>query len=54
MLVRRIKYKNGRVVYRKTSLLYKIKYYEDLIYIIVFGLGLITVLIFLSLGFIRF
>lgn len=54
MLIRKIKYKNGREIYRKTGLLDKIKHYEDLVYGVVFGLGLITVLVFLLLGFIRF
>ena len=54
MLVRKIKYENGREIYRKTNILYKIKYYEDLIDSVVFGLALIAILVFLLLGFIRF
>lgn len=54
MQIRKIKYKNGREIYRKTSLLDKIKYYEDLIYGVVFGLGLIAVIVFVFVGFIRF
>lgn len=54
MKIRKIKYKNGREIYRKTSLLDKIKYYEDLIYGIVFGLGLIAVIVFVFVGFIKF
>ena len=54
MKIRKIKYKNGREIYRKTSLLEKIKYYEDLIYGVVFGLGLIAIIVFVFIGFIRF
>ena len=54
MLIIKIKYRNGREVYRKTSLLEKIKYYEDLIYGVVFGLGLIAVIVFMFIGFINF
>ena len=54
MQIRKIKYKNGREIYRKRSLLDKIKYYEDLIYGIVFGLGLIAVIVFVFVGFIKF
>lgn len=54
MQIRKIKYKNGREIYRKTSLLDKIKYYEDLVYGVVFGLGLIAVIVFVFVGFIRF
>ena len=54
MLVRKIKYENGREIYRRTNILDKIKYYEDLIYSVVFGLALIAILVFLLLGFIRF
>lgn len=54
MLMRKIKYKNGREIYRRANFFDKIKYYEDLIYGIIFGLGLITVLVFLLLGFIKF
>ena len=54
MQIRKIKYKNGREIYRKRSLLDKIKYYEDLIYGVVFGLGLIAVIVFVFVGFIRF
>ena len=54
MKIRKIKYKNGREIYRKISLLDKIKYYEDLIYSIVFGLGLIAVIVFVFVGFIKF
>lgn len=54
MQIRKIKCKNGREIYRKTSLLDKIKYYEDLIYGVVFGLGLIAVIVFVFVGFIRF
>lgn len=54
MQIRKIKYKNGREIYRKTSLLDKIKYYEDLIYGVIFGLGLIAVIVFIFVGFIRF
>lgn len=54
MLIRKIKYRNGREIYRKKSLLDKIKYYEDLIYGVVFGLGLIAVIVFVFVGFIKF
>ena len=54
MLVRKIKYKNGREVYRRTSFLDKVKYYEDLIYSIVFAFGLVVVLAFILVGFIKF
>ena len=54
MQIRKIKYKNGREIYRKRSLLDKIKYYEDLIYGVVFGLGLIAIIVFVFVGFIRF
>ena len=54
MLIRKIKYKNGREIYRRTSFLDKVKYYEDFIYIVVFGLGLIAVIVFVLLGFIKF
>lgn len=54
MQIRKIKYKNGREIYRKRSLLDKIKYYEDLIYGVVFGLGLIAVIVFVFVGFIKF
>ena len=54
MLVRKIKYKNGREIYRRINILDKIKYYEDLVYSVVFGLALIAILVFLLLGFIRF
>lgn len=54
MQIRKIKYKNGREIYRKTSLLDKIKYYEDLVYGVIFGLGLIAVIVFIFVGFIRF
>lgn len=54
MLIRKINYKNGREIYRKRSLIDKIKYYEDLIYGIVFGIGLIAVIVFVFVGFIRF
>ena len=54
MLVRKIKYKNGREIYRKTNILDKVKYYEDLIYGVVFGLGLIAVIVFLLTGLINF
>ena len=50
MLVRKIKYRNGREVYRKTGLLEKIKYYEDLIYGIVFAGGIIAVIVFMFIG----
>lgn len=54
MQIRKIKYKNGREIYKRTNILDKIKYYEDLIYGIVFGLGLIAVIVFILLGFIKF
>ena len=54
MLIRKIKYKNGREIYRKTSLLDKIENYADLIYSFVFGLGLIAVIVFVFVGFIKF
>ena len=54
MQIRKIKYKNGREIYRKTSLLDKIEYYADLIYSFVFGLGLIAIIVFVFVGFIRF
>lgn len=54
MLIKKIKYKNGREIYKKRSLLDKIKYCEDLIYSIVFGLGLIAVIVFVFVGFIKF
>ena len=54
MLVRKIKYKNGREIYRKTNILDKVKYYEDLIYSVVFGLALIAVIVFLLTGLINF
>ncbi|MEE0886280.1 MAG: hypothetical protein UIB61_05180 [Treponema sp.] len=54
MLIRKIKYKNGREIYRRTSFLDKVKYYEDLIYIVVFGLGLIAIIVFVFVGFIKF
>ena len=54
MQIRKIKYKNGREIYRKKSLLDKIKYYEDLIYGVVFGLGLIAIIVFVFVGFIKF
>lgn len=53
MIVKKIKYRNGREVYRKTGLLEKIKYYEDLIYAIVFACGFITVIVFMLIGFIK-
>ena len=54
MQIRKIKYKNGREIYRKINILDKVKYYEDLIYGVVFGLGLIAVIVFVFVGFIRF
>ena len=54
MQIRKIKYKNGREIYRKTNILDKVKYYEDLIYGVVFGLGLIAVIVFVFVGFIKF
>ena len=54
MIVKKTKFKNGREIYRKADFLEKIKYYEDLIYSIVFGLGLIAVIVFVLLGFIKF
>ena len=54
MLIRKIKYKNGREIYRRTGFLDKVKYYEDLIYIVVFGLGLIAIIVFVFVGFIKF
>lgn len=50
MLVRKIKYRNGREVYRKTDLLEKIKYYEDLIYSCFFAGGIIAVIVFMFIG----
>lgn len=54
MLVRKIKYKNGREIYRRTSFLDKVKYYEDLIYSIIIIFGLVTVLVFVLVDFIKF
>ena len=54
MLVRKIKYKNGREIYRRTSFLDKVKYYEDLIYSIIVAFGLVAVLVFILVGFIKF
>lgn len=54
MLVRKIKYKNGREVYRRTSFLDKVKYYEDLIYGIIVAFELVVVLVFILVGFIKF
>lgn len=54
MIIRRIKYKNGRTIYKRTGLMDKIKYYEDTIYSIVFVIGIITVLVFIITGLIRF
>ena len=54
MQIRKIKYKNGREIYRKTNILDKVKYYEDLVYGVVFGLGLIAVIVFVFVGFIKF
>ena len=54
MQIKKIKYKNGREIYKKRSLLDKIKYYEDLIYGVVFGLGLIAIIVFVLVGFIKF
>lgn len=50
MLVRKIKYINGREVYRKTALLEKIKYYEDLIYGVVFAGSIVAVIVFMFIG----
>ena len=54
MKIRKINYKNGREIYRKTNILDKVKYYEDLIYSVVFGIGLIAVIVFVFVGFIKF
>ena len=54
MKIIKIKYKNGREIYRKTSLLDKIEYYADLIYGVIFGLGLIAIIVFVFVGFIKF
>ena len=54
MLIRKIKYKNGREIYRRTSFLDKVKYYEDLIYGIIVAFGLVVVLVFILVGFIKF
>ena len=54
MLIRKIKYKNGREIYRRTSFLDKVKYYEDLIYGIIVVFGLVIVLVFILVGFIKF
>ena len=54
MMIRKIRYKNGREIYRRTNILDKIKYHEDFIYGVVFGLALIAILVFLLLGFIKF
>ena len=45
MLIRKITYKNGRTVYRKTGLLEKINYYDNYFYSIVFVVTLILALI---------
>ena len=54
MIVKKTKFKNGREVYKKTSLLEKIQFYEDEIYSIVFSVGLLVVLIFIFTGIIKF
>ena len=54
MLVRKIKYRNGREIYRKTSFLDKVKYYEDLIYGVVFSGSIVAVIVFMFIGFINF
>ena len=54
MQIRKIKYKNGREIYKRINILDKVKYYEDLIYGVVFGLGLIAVIVFVFVGFIKF
>ena len=54
MQIRKIKYKNGREIYRRTNILDKVKYYEDLIYGVIFGLGLIAIIVFVFVGFIKF
>ena len=45
MLIRKITYKNGRTIYRKTDLLEKINYYDNYFYSIVFVVTLILTLI---------
>ena len=45
MLIRKITYKNGRTIYRKTDLLEKINYYDNYFYSIVFSVTLILALI---------
>ena len=50
MLVRKIKYRNGREIYRKTSFLDKVKYYEDLIYGVVFAGSIVAVIVFMFVG----
>lgn len=45
MLVRKITFKNGRVIYKKTSLLEKISFYENYIYPVIFTITLILALI---------
>ena len=54
MLVKKIKYKNGREIYRKTSFLDKVKYYEDFIYGIICAGGIVAVIFFMFIGFINF
>lgn len=44
MLVRKITLKNGRVIYKKTSLLEKISYYENYIYPVIFTITLFVLL----------
>lgn len=50
MLLRKIRYKNGREIYRKTSFWDKVKYYEELIYGFVFAGGIIAVIVFMFVG----
>ena len=54
MLVRKIKYENGREIYRKTNILDKIKYYEDLIKKKKNGLELNAILLLPPSSFISF
>lgn len=50
MLIRKIKYKNGREIYRKFDFLEKIQYYEDLIYGVVFAGCIVAVIVFIFVG----
>lgn len=54
MLVRKIKYKNGREIYKRTNILNKVKYFENLIYEVIFAGGIVAVIVFMFIGFINF